>query len=393
MAGLLGRTFQDDPGAVGMGGGGLLGPMTGAQKAAMLFAGLRDAVGNFSGRPTENLNQLSEQYQQQGYLQQRRQDRLDDIAAKKEERNRPKYENVGGALYKIPGEDGGDPVEVIAGPKKPPARVTINRGDKVVTQQWDDKAGDYVDVSEAPRWQPQVAGGGSRENWGQPVTESGPDGKPIQVRYGSNGGRMVVDGAAPKPQSRAPGTRMVDSLIKVGTNLENQDRLVSTYKPEFSGNYIMGGAENFVRRNMPGGDSSGQAQWWQDYQSYVNQVRNDLFGAALTPGEKSEFEKSIITPRMSPEESKKNLDRQRQISVRAAQRQAKAYTSMGYDKDAIEGALGYGVDTLGKTETPLATPKPQPQQPAASPAQAAPAIDPAAARAELARRAAARGGR
>jgi hypothetical protein len=78
MAGLLGRRFADDPGAVGMGSGGLLGPMTGAQKAAMLFAGLRDAVGNFSGRPTENLNSLAEMYGQQNYRQQVRQDRLSD---------------------------------------------------------------------------------------------------------------------------------------------------------------------------------------------------------------------------------------------------------------------------------------------------------------------------
>lgn len=72
--------FENDPGAVNV-RGGILGPMTGSQKAAMLFAGLRDAVGNFSGRPTENLNQLADQYGQMNYRQQVRQDRLGEKEA------------------------------------------------------------------------------------------------------------------------------------------------------------------------------------------------------------------------------------------------------------------------------------------------------------------------
>jgi hypothetical protein len=248
------------------------------------------------------------------------------------------------------------PGQQVGMPKAPQTRE-INIGDKVVTEQWDGQK--FVKVAEAPRYKPASAVD-IRENWGQPVTEAGPDGKPIVVRYSNTGGRQVVDGAAPKPQSRAPGTRMVDSLIKAGTSLENLERITTTFKPEYAGNYIMGGAENFLRRNKPGGDPSGQAQWWQDYQGYVNQTRNDLFGAALTPGEKAEFEKFIITPRMSPEESKKNLDRQKQISTRAAQRQAKAYTALGYDREAIEGALGYGLDDLAARETPLANPQAAP---------------------------------
>jgi hypothetical protein len=271
----------------------------------------------------------------------------------------PEYRDVGGALYELPRTADGKPTKVIDGPMKAPTSRTIRQGSIDITQEFQPD-GTWKEVARGNAWQPSQGGSG-RENWGQPVTESGPDGKPVVVRYGSNGGRMVVDGASPKPQSRAPGTRMVDGLVKVGTNLENLERLNTTFKPEYAGNYVLGGAENFLRRNKPGGDPSGQAQWWQDYQTYVNQVRNDLFGAALTPGEKSEFEKSIVTPRMSPEEAKKNMDRQTQISTRAAQRQSKAYVAMGYDKEAIEGALGYGVDDLARKQTPLANPQGQAQ--------------------------------
>lgn len=195
MAGLLGRTFQDDPGAVGMGGGGLLGPMTGAQKAAMLFAGLRDAVGNFSGRPTQNLNQLSEQYQQQGYLQQRRQDRLDKIAAEKEERNRPKYENVGGALYRIPGADGGEPVEVIAGPKKFGETRQYDDGDLRITEEKGED-GKWTIKAKAPRWQPQSQGAPGSGGGGSP---SGLGGKTVDERMQN----ILLNGDPNSPQYAA----------------------------------------------------------------------------------------------------------------------------------------------------------------------------------------------
>lgn len=206
----------------------------------------------------------------------------------------------------------------------------------------------------------QIAAANQREgSWNQPVTEAGPDGKPILVQYNSNGSRRVVQGASPKPQARAPNAKLVNDVIKVGTNLETQDRLLANYKPEFSGNVVLGGMDNFIKRHQPGGDSTGQAQWWQDYQSYVNQVRNQLFGAALTPSEQAEFEKAIITPRMSPEESRKNLQRQNELSAKAAQRQTNSYLKMGYDREAIEGALGYTVDELNNRAKSAAAPTQQ----------------------------------
>jgi hypothetical protein len=44
---------------------------------------------------------------------------------------------------------------------------------------------------------PAPGGGEGAETWANPVTEAGPDGKPIQVRYGNRGGRRVVEGASP----------------------------------------------------------------------------------------------------------------------------------------------------------------------------------------------------
>lgn len=49
----------------------------------------------------------------------------------------------------------------------------------------------------------QTTRDGGRETWSNPVAEIGPDGKPIQVRYGSLGGRKVETGATPARQGNA----------------------------------------------------------------------------------------------------------------------------------------------------------------------------------------------
>lgn len=47
------------------------------------------------------------------------------------------------------------------------------------------------------------AGGADEETWSNPVAEVGPEGKPIQVRYGNKGGRKVVENATPSRQGNA----------------------------------------------------------------------------------------------------------------------------------------------------------------------------------------------
>lgn len=71
MPGILGNTFADDPGYAAPQGGILsgYGPMAGNQKAALLFAGLRDAISSFSGaQPTDYSGQQGQQVMQQNQL-------------------------------------------------------------------------------------------------------------------------------------------------------------------------------------------------------------------------------------------------------------------------------------------------------------------------------------
>ncbi len=192
------------------------------------------------------------------------------------------------------------------------------------------------------------------ETWNNPVTEQGPDGKPIVVRYSNQGGRQVVQGAIPQvpTPTRQMQPKAINDLSDAGSQAAAMDRLSGGFKPEYGGHTVLGELSNTIGRYV--GDSTGQTQWWQDYQTQLNLMRNKLFGAALTAQEKSEFEKAVINPRMNPGEIQKNLKRQDELAYQAARKLAKAYTSAGYPKDAVEGALGFNLDELQGVAPPNA---------------------------------------
>jgi hypothetical protein len=160
---------------------------------------------------------------------------------------------------------------------------------------------------------------------------------------------------------------VVNDLKGAAENYETMTRLTKGFKPEFAGNTVTGGLENLAGRL--GGESvgltdPGQTQWWQDYQGYVNQVRNELFGAALTATEKAEFEKSIIKPGMDPEQAASNLARQQAIVQTALTRLGSTYEKGGYNTDQIREYVPEGlerIDTTNPEITPgaktTATPK------------------------------------
>lgn len=166
---------------------------------------------------------------------------------------------------------------------------------------------------------------------------------PSGYRWSDTGGLEPIKGGPADKGATGP-TKPVPAVVegkltKTGAFADSAARFLSSFQDNYGGNVIAGDWENAARRIQPGGDPTGQAQWWQDYQSYVNQVRNDIFGAALTPQEKSEFLKQIITPRMSPEEIRKNLNRQKQLAETALDRLSSGY-SRAYDNEQIEAFTG-----------------------------------------------------
>lgn len=128
------------------------------------------------------------------------------------------------------------------------------------------------------------------------------------------------------------------------TKLEEQvsafaglDRAVTSFKDDFSG--PGSDVENFAQ-GIAGVGTSGQRDWWSDFRSSDNQVRNALFGASLTPGEQASYAATSITPSMTAKEIKANLTRRRDLAREMLGRRAAYACSNGYMPEAVSAILG-----------------------------------------------------
>lgn len=155
-----------------------------------------------------------------------------------------------------------------------------------------------------------------------------------------------------KPRDLTP--HEIEKVTEKANKLANVQDLVVRFKPEYTG--IGTSISNFTGKFT--GSNADQVGWWQDYSSLVNQVRNDIFGASLTPGEKSEFKKTIVTEEMNPKIAAQNLARQSKILSDAMRRSVSVYTAGNVNQkqlEAVTAGLDFSapVDTAdGSTETP-----------------------------------------
>ena len=177
-------------------------------------------------------------------------------------------------------------------------------------------------------------------NYPNPIAVTKPDGTQGMVQFGNKGETRETSYLPPekdKVQKALPNPA-VEKLSAAGQALENTNRQVSTFKDEYGGHKLTGDLSNTAGRIL--GDDSGQAQWWQDFEASSNQTRHALFGSALTQTELAAWTKTTITPRMNPDEIRKNLTRRKAIEISAAQKLARGYTALGYSPDAIAEFIG-----------------------------------------------------
>lgn len=160
--------------------------------------------------------------------------------------------------------------------------------------------------------------------------------------------RLVLGQSAPSTRDALGGKPLtmgtVNALTKDAGKLSNLQDLSARFRDDFAGNAITGGAENFMGRMGIPGATEGQSDWWQQYDRYKNEVRNELFGASLTAGEQAAFKAADIGPEMAPERIKANLKKQAEIIEKGLQRKAKVWAAQGYNKDAIREAIGVQFD-------------------------------------------------
>ena len=175
-----------------------------------------------------------------------------------------------------------------------------------------------------------------------PVAIVGPDGKPVLVSradaIGKTPAKEVMEKALP--------VALQKQLTDAAELADATSRFKTTFKDDYGGKTITGELGNIKGRYF--GDNTGQSQWWQDYELHQSQVRNKLFGSALTAPEIEAWNKSAINPRMDAGQIKSNLSRRDTLEQRAIDRLIKGSTAGRYNKEQIEAFTGRRSDTTNK---------------------------------------------
>jgi hypothetical protein len=177
-------------------------------------------------------------------------------------------------------------------------------------------------------------------------------GKPGHYTIGKDG-QLRWDEVLPLPKDpplRAIPTPLANKLTEAAELADATARFSSTFKDGFAGKTLTGDLSNTTGKLF--GDSTGQAQWWQDYELHQSQIRNKLFGSALTPAEIEAWNRSAINPRMAPSEIRKNLTRRNTLENSGLNRLMKGVAAGGYNKEQIEAFTGRSLD--GVPQAPAA---------------------------------------
>lgn len=151
--------------------------------------------------------------------------------------------------------------------------------------------------------------------------------------------RMVQGGPNASGSGKPLPAPVVAKLTKQAGIYDNTQSLIAGFKDDYAGNVVTGGLENTAGRLGLPGATPGQADWWQQYDRQKNEVRNLLFGSALTPSEQAAFEQADIQPNMAPARIRTNLKMQADIVRRGLDRQGKVWKAQGFNTEAIDMAI------------------------------------------------------
>lgn len=182
--------------------------------------------------------------------------------------------------------------------------------------------------------------------------------------------KLLADANAAKAEKIAANkplpTAVSNKIDAQATTYINTKNLIDTFSDSYGNQDPAGvgkGGDFLVTMKGLFGDNDQTYQWWTAQKSRDALVRNNLFGASLTPGEQASWSKLTVNPNMSAATIKGNLLQQAEIERKALLRQSNALMASGYSTDVIEAYLGDTVENLGislmpktaKSENPAAT--------------------------------------
>lgn len=174
-----------------------------------------------------------------------------------------------------------------------------------------------------------------------------PDGPPSGYKFRPDGGLEFIPGGPADPSTKPGGTEkpsqvpatVFEKVSKDVGNFVSLNTAASSFKDDYGGNWA-GGLENTAQALTPDFlgtvGTPGQREWWSAFKSTDNQIRNDLFGSALTANEKTSYEETTISPGMNPETIKANITRRADIIKAALSRQREFMIANGYKPEAVD---------------------------------------------------------
>ena len=132
-------------------------------------------------------------------------------------------------------------------------------------------------------------------------------------------------------------TNILTDLAKRSDNIIQLAGMKETFKPEYGGYVTDAAGRLAITVALKSSDPKSKefGQWWQNYDLYANQVRNDLFGAALSKQEAAMFDRATVTAGMSGAQIAENLKRQQEIAQRGYDRLSNAMMTQGYSKSGL----------------------------------------------------------
>jgi hypothetical protein len=132
-------------------------------------------------------------------------------------------------------------------------------------------------------------------------------------------------------------TNILTDLAKRSDNVVQLAGMKETFKPEYGGYVTDAAGRLAITVALKSSDAKSKefGQWWQNYDLYANQVRNDLFGAALSRQEAAMFDRATVTAGMSGTQIAENLKRQQEIAQRGYDRLSNAMLTQGYSKSGL----------------------------------------------------------
>lgn len=186
--------------------------------------------------------------------------------------------------------------------------------------------------------------------------------------YRKQGEAKPLDGG--KPLSDGAQTKLENAVQTYG----NMKAAAESFNDDFGGNTFTKGMENSLQSLNSDFGTPGQRNWWSRFKSTDNIIRNDLFGATLTPGEQAAYEETTIAPNMDPKIIRENLATRTEILRKAMARKRTLLNANGAIPEAVDAAMGeYAADFMPDYKPPVVPPA---KDDKAVPA-IAPPIDPA----------------